>query len=90
MSQKIYTNSWATSFSWTATQDCWVFGCCDTRETNNASIIYLNDVAVILALLEGSSISQIGALIPCKKGDIISKKVNGKSVARIDAYAMRV
>ena len=90
MSQKIYTNSWATSFSWTATQDCWVYGACDTRTTTYASIICLNDAPVVSALTDNSTIAQSGSLFICKKGDVISKTVNGDSIARIDAYAMRV
>lgn len=89
MSQKIYTNSWATSFSWTATQDCWVYGACDTRTTTYASIICLNDAPVVSALTDNSTIAQSGSLFICKKGDVISKTVNGDSIARIDVYAMR-
>ena len=90
MSQKIYSNKWQKSFEWTATQDCWVYGACDTRTTTYASIICLNDAPVVSALTDNSTIAQSGSLFICKKGDVISKTVNGDSIARIDAYAMRV
>lgn len=89
MSQKIYRSDWQKSFAWTATQDCWVYGVCDTRTTTYASIICLNDAPVVSALTDNSTIAQSGSLFICKKGDVISKTVNGDSIARIDVYAMR-
>ena len=89
MSQKIYRSDWQKSFAWTATQDCWVYGACDTRTTTYASIICLNDAPVVSALTDNSTIAQSGSLFICKKGDVISKTVNGDSIARIDVYAMR-
>ena len=89
MSQRIYYNDWVKSFSWTATQDCWVLGICDTRDSINGSIIKLNGVSVICGVLTSSTIMQSTGFFPCKKGDIISKDTNGTTLARIEAYAMR-
>ena len=49
MTQQLYSNNWSTAFTWTATQDCWVFGSTDTNGAKVGSVISLNDAQILLA-----------------------------------------
>ena len=89
MTQKIFSNKESTAFTWTATQDCWVYGWCCTKGTNAGSAIKLNGENVILAHGVANAEVQVGSIFPCKEGDIVSKDTNGTTTAFIDAYAMR-
>ena len=89
MTQQIFSNAAATAFTWTATQDCWVYGWCCTKGTNAGSAIKLNEVNVILAHGVTNAEVQVGSIFPCKKGDVVSKVANGTTTGLIVAYAMR-
>lgn len=89
MTQQIFSNTEAKAFTWTATQDCWVYGWCCTKGTNAGSAIKLNEANAVLAHGVLNAEVQVGTLFPCKQGDIISKVANGETTGRIIAYAMR-
>ena len=89
MTQQIFSNTASKAFTWTATQDCWVYGWCCTKGTNAGSAIKLNGENVILAHGVLNAEVQVGTLFPCKQGDIISKVANGETTGLIVAYAMR-
>lgn len=88
MTQQIFSNAEATAFTWTATQDCWVYGWCCAKSTYG-SAIKLNGVPVILAHGVTNVEIQVGSIFPCKKGDIVSKTINGATTGFITAYAKR-
>ena len=91
MSNQIYTSGdWVQSFSWTATQDCWIYALLNTNGNNTSSFIKINGVIVTQILSANSNVTlQQGALVPCKKGDVVSKTTNGTTTARFIAYGVR-
>ena len=89
MTQQIFSNTAAQAFTWTATQNCWVYGWCCTKGTNAGSAIKLNGENVILAHGVTNAEVQVGSIFPCKKGDVVSKVANGTTTGLIVAYAMR-
>lgn len=90
MTNKIYSTTWLKSFSWTAPEDCWIYGVVSTNKYNGSSIIKLNGATVVIVYDDDSThTTQMGVLFPCKKGDVISKATNGDTQALINAYGMR-
>ena len=90
MNRKIHIITWSSSFSWTATEDCWVLAIGDTKGKGGAAQVKLNgdNVVSVLDNDPGHS-SQASGFFPCRKGDIVSKAENVGTVAMINVYGMR-
>ena len=90
-SNQIYNSGdWAQTFSWTAPQDCWIYALLNTNKNDTSAYIKINDVLVAqLFSTDKNNYSQLGTLVPCKKGDVVSKTTNGTTTARIIVYGVR-
>lgn len=91
MSNQIHHIEMSESFSWTATQDCWVFVICDTNKSSGyASQVKLNGAGVVSVLNGTTSYSiQSSGFFPCKQGDIISKLQHHGTLASMMVYGVR-
>lgn len=90
MSSVVHTQSWAQTFSWEATEDCWIFAVGATEYGEVSAQVKLNSTAVLSVLDANTNKTTQGfAFFPCKKGDIISKTKNGNTVALFYAYSMK-
>lgn len=90
MTNQIHNIANTKSFSWTATEDCWILAIFDTNTTNKNSVVRLNGVGIVSLYNSSTSTTlQMSTIFPCKKGDVISKTENGDSLAGIRAYGMR-
>lgn len=84
------SGGWLTSFTYTATQDCWVLAIGDTKNTVNGVQLKLNGNVVFSILsTDTASVVQSSAFIPLKKGDIISKTAGGNGVITYFVYGVR-
>lgn len=88
--QIIASGGWLTSFTYTATQDCWVVAIGDTKQTGNSVQLKLNGVVVFSVLsTDTAHVVQSSAFIPLKKGDVISKSAAGNGVILYTIYGVR-
>ncbi len=88
MSNEIAIIGWQTSFSYTATQDCWAIVGLDSGAASTSAIAKLNGIR-IAQVYDVTTSCQATSLIPLKKGDILTKEAASTTRGMYIIYGMR-